>query len=224
MALLPPIDEADLLARAKAIAGHPLASLAADAGVDVPENLKRHKGWVGQLLELALGATASTRPEPDFEHLGVELKTIPVDLTGRPRESTYVCKAALDTIGTTDWSTSLVKKKLNRVLWMPVQADETIPLAERRVGNPLLWTPSTEDEAVFAADYEELVQMIEEGWVESVTAHRGQYLQLRPKGASAKARARGVDDDGAPMRTPPKGFYLRSRFTRALLEREYRLP
>ncbi len=221
MEVRPPLSEAELLARADAIAGRTLAFLATRLDRDVPPDLTRHKGWVGNLVEDALGAWARTRPEPDFPRLGIELKTLPIDAAGKPRESTFVCKAALADVGGSTWATSTVAKKLRRVLWVPVEADKATPLAERRVGTPLLWSPSADQEAILEADFEELAQLIEEGWVASVTAHRGRYLQLRPKGASAASRARGIDEHGAPIATPPRGFYLRRTFTAALLAERF---
>lgn len=87
----PPIDEAELLLRVRAIAGQTLGQLAAKLGITVPADLQRDKGWQGQLLEAALGATASTLPAPDFMELGIELKSIPINRQGHPTESTYVC-------------------------------------------------------------------------------------------------------------------------------------
>lgn len=221
MEVRPPLSEAELLTRAETIAGRTLAFLASRLVRDLPPDLTRHKGWVGHLIEDTLGARAGTRPEPDFPRLGIELKTIPIDLDGKPRESTFVCKAALADVGATTWATSTVRKKLARVLWIPVEADQSIALADRRVGTPMLWSPSPEHERVLEADFEELAQLIEEGWIGSVTAHRGRYLQLRPKGASAASRARGIDEHGAPMATPPRGFYLRRSFTAALLAERF---
>lgn len=220
----PPSDEAELFTRAKRLAGWPLASIAAGLGRPVPPSLERAKGWVGQVLEEALGATASTRPEPDFVTLGVELKTIPVDRFGQPRESTFVCTAPLLRVGRTPWPASPVAAKLRRVLWIPVEAEPSLTIAERRVGHPLLWSPSEAEEAVLRDDWEELAELIERGFVESVTAHRGQVLQVRPKAADAKARTWAADAEGDPMRTLPRGFYLRRRFTAELLARSFRLP
>lgn len=216
----PPTTEAELLERAHAIAGAPLGLLAAALERPLPD-LRRHKGFVGQLLEAALGATASTRPTPDFEAVGVELKTIPIDTRGAPRESTFVCTATLSEIGGREWTTSQVRKKLTRVLWIPVQAAPEVPAQDRRVGSPLLWSPSEEEEEVLRADWEDLVQLIAAGYVESITAERGTWLQIRPKGANARDRTWGADDEGDPMRTLPRGFYLRRTFTKALLERHF---
>ena len=58
-----PTSEAGLYEAALRLAGYSLAYLAEQAGIAVPANLKREKGWVGQLLEWHLGATAGSKPE-----------------------------------------------------------------------------------------------------------------------------------------------------------------
>ena len=184
-------------------------------------DLRRAKGWVGQLLEKALGADATSRAAPDFMALGVELKTIPIDTNGRPRETTFVCSVPLTEIGSMRWATSRVRAKLARVLWIPVEADHAIQVADRKIGNGLLWSPTAAQEQVLADDWESIAELVGAGYIESVTADRGRYLHMRPKGASAAARRWGTDETGAPARVRPKGFYLRTAFTQALLRQNY---
>jgi len=216
-----PLSEAELMQRAHRVAGLSFRELAAEQGLLVPDSLARAKGWVGQLLEKTLGADASTRSEPDFVALHIELKTVPIDSEGRPRETTFVCSAALTEMGKLTWSTSRVFKKLSRVLWIPVEADSDIPIADRRVGSPLLWSPSPEEEAVLRTDWEAFADRIAAGFVETITASEGQVLHMRPKGANAAAKRWGRDADGAVFQTQPKGFYLRSQFTADLLKRNF---
>jgi DNA mismatch repair protein MutH len=206
-----------LLARAEALAGRTLSEVAGAASVEVPPDLRRKKGWVGQLVERVLGATATSRAVPDFEALGVELKTLPVGGDRVPVESTFVCTIDLVRIGETEWEGSLVKRKLSRVLFVPVEGDRTIPLSSRRIGTPLLWSPSDEEEAALRFDWEELAGLIGRGDVEAITGHLGRNLQVRPKAANARSRRRGLDADGASFAALPRGFYLRSSFTAKLL-------
>ncbi|NIR59038.1 MAG: DNA mismatch repair protein MutH, partial [Gammaproteobacteria bacterium] len=70
------------MARARALAGETLGALAGGAGVAVPTDSRRSKGWAGQLIESHLGATAGSLSEPDFQLIGVELKTLPVSANG----------------------------------------------------------------------------------------------------------------------------------------------
>jgi DNA mismatch repair protein MutH len=220
----PPATEAELLVRARAVSGSTLGDIAAGLGVETPLDQRRAKGFTGLLLERALGATASSRAQPDFEPLGIELKTLPVDLRGRPRESTFVCTIPLTEIGEVEWEQSRVRRKLSRVLWMPIEADPNLTLAARRIGTPLLWSPDPDDERDLRFDWEELAGLIGRGQLESITGHMGRFLQIRPKAASSRARRRGVDRDGAFYSALPRGFYLRPAFTGRILERNYALP
>ena len=211
-----PQSEQELLSRAYAMAGFTLAQLAATAGIPVPRDLRRDKGWTGQLIEWQLGASAGSRPEQDFPDLGIELKTIPIDPQGRPLETTFVCVAPLIGVSGQRWEESNVRNKLSRVLWIPVEGSRDIPVGDRRVGMPLLWSPNEEEEG--------LLDMIVLGAVEQISARHGQVLQLRPKAANSKALTRAIGRNGQPIMTLPRGFYLKIEFTHQLLQRHFALP
>ncbi|MBS2032757.1 MAG: DNA mismatch repair endonuclease MutH [Deltaproteobacteria bacterium] len=219
-----PADEVALLRRARAFSGRRLGDIAAMLGVAVPRDTTSGKGWAGQLVERALGATAGSRPEADFAALGVELKTIPVDAAGRPRESTFVTTLELGLPDERRFLTSRLRKKLARVLWVPVEAAPAAPLPERRLGWAHLWSPSDAEEAVLREDFELLVELCESGLGHRATAHVGKALQLRPKGANSRALGWTVDADGEPIRAAPRAFYLRASFTRQLLAGAWLAP
>ncbi|NLS12247.1 DNA mismatch repair endonuclease MutH [Vibrio sp. SM6] len=219
-----PKSEQELLERAYDIAGLTFQELADEAGLRVPMDLKRDKGWVGQLLEWHLGASAGSKPQQDFAQLGIELKSIPIGHNGRPLETTFVCVAPLTGIHGLDWALSHVRNKLSKVLWIPVEGEREIPLAERRVGMPLLWTPSPEQEAVLRQDWEELMEMIAFGQFDKITARHGEALHLRPKAANSRALTEAYNANGKPIKTLPRGFYLRTQFTEQILAEQYALP
>lgn len=224
MTVSPPRTEQELLGRAQDLAGLTLSELAATFGVDVPPDLRRAKGFVGNLVERALGATAGSRALPDFPELAIELKTLPVDRSGVPLESTFVCTIPLTEIGDVEWAESRVRRKLAQVLWVPVEGERTIAVGARRLGQPLLYRLGAEDEAELRRDWEELAGLIGRGHVESLTGHLGRCLQIRPKAASSRSRRVGIDAEGVPFSALPKGFYLRPSFTGALLQRHFALP
>ncbi|MCC6645891.1 MAG: DNA mismatch repair protein MutH [Polyangiaceae bacterium] len=208
----PPRDTAELRARAAALEGLDVEALAARLGRTVGGPAVRTKGKVGELLERALGATAGTSSEPDFVELGVELKTIPVRPDGRVRESTFVSAFSLAHVDEMEWETSAVRRKLARVLWVPiVHADR------RTIGRATLWSPGPEDERTLAADFDELIGRIAIGGIEGVDARVGEALQLRPKAADGTKRAVALGPDGERIASVPLGFYLRARFTERLL-------
>ncbi|QYJ83419.1 DNA mismatch repair endonuclease MutH [Shewanella aegiceratis] len=219
--ILPPESLDELMQRAQEMAGLTLGQLAELHNVAVPSNLKRDKGWIGQLIELELGATAGSKPEQDFLHLGVELKTIPVDESGKPLETTYVTVAPLMNINGLRWQESLVYHKLQRVLWIPVEGIRHKPIGERRIGSPILWTPSEEEMAQIRQDWEEIMELIALGKVEQITARHGEVLQLRPKGANSRALTQSIAQDGQVKLTNPRGFYLKIPFTQQILSRYF---
>lgn len=221
--LTPPKSEAELFQQAQRVAGYTLGDLSACAGIHTPKDLKRDKGWIGVFLELWLGASAGSKPEQDFANLGIELKTIPVDSFARPLETTFVCVAPLTGNSGVVWETSHVHHKLKRVLWIPVEGERHIPLADRHVGSPLLWSPSEEEERQLRLDWEDLMDLIVLGQVERITARHGEVLQLRPKAANSRALTEAIGADGSPILTLPRGFYLKKNFTAALLARHFTL-
>lgn len=218
-----PATLAELLSRSNALAGLTLGQLAAQIQLPVPQNLQKDKGWVGQLLEQILGASAGSKAEPDFPHLGVELKTLPIDQQGKPLESTYVCVAPLTGVAGQQWHESWVCQKLQRVLWVPILAERSIPLAERMVGTAFLWQPSPEQQRALQQDWEELMEQITLGGIATIRGAQGKILQLRPKAANSKALTAAVGAKGEPIRTLPRGFYLKAGFTAALLHQQFQL-
>lgn len=217
----PPQTEHELMVRARALAGHTLGELAAVAGIEVPGSQRRAKGWVGQLLEICLGAKAGNRSVPDFEELGVELKTLPVDRTGKPRETTYLCTVDLTEVEGLEWETSRARQKLARVLFVPVLAEPEIALGARFVGMPVLWSPNAAQERALRADWMGHMDVIGRGLVDTITARDGQFLQIRPKAAHSGKLTWSEDDRGEAIMTLPRGFYLRAGFTAEILRNHF---
>ncbi|WP_253306272.1 DNA mismatch repair endonuclease MutH [unidentified bacterial endosymbiont] len=217
LARVSPDNERQLYQRACALTGHRLDTLAARAGFMVPNTMRHTKGWAGLLLEQTLGASSGSKPQQDFPQLGIELKTVPVDEREQPLESTFVCVAPLIGNSGLSWSNSLVRHKLQRVLWIPIVGRRGYLWTERRIGIPRLWSPTVQQERQLQTDWEELMDHIVLGDIAQISAHRGEVLQLRPKAANSRARTAAVDHQGRPISTLPLGFYLRTAFTAQLL-------
>jgi DNA mismatch repair protein MutH len=211
----PPSSVQDLVSRAKALAGVRVADLASRVAFVVDGDPVRTKGKTGELLERALGATGSGA-QMDFPELEVEMKTVPLE-SGKPAESTFVCALSLMDAERAEWSSSWVRKKLSRVLWVPVHERETI-------GEAVLWTPSEEQEAALKNDFDEIVGRIAIGDIEDLSAHVGEYMQLRPKAATGSVRTSAPGRDGELVSTVPRGFYLRAKFVGAVLRDVRALP
>lgn len=209
--------EAELVSRCRSIEGLTFLQLASLLGVTIPVNPVQRKGWAGQAIEHALGTTAGNQSLPDFHELGIELKTIPVNHLGKPAESTFITTIPLLTVHQQTWETSQCFAKLKRVLWIPVEGDSAIDFQSRRIGSGIIWSPSEAEEQVLAQDWSELTFMIGTGKLSEIDSTMGEYLQVRPKAATAKSLCYGLDDEGNKIQTLPRGFYLRSRFTLGII-------
>lgn len=207
----------DLMRRADALRGKTLSAILASLGLAASHDPLRTKGSAGETMERALGATGGSTRVHDFPELGVELKTIPINVDGTPLESTYVCTLAVNDAETQEWETSWVRAKLARVLWVPTIGAHGLAWQERTVGTPLLWEPTDAQEDVLRGDFDDVVGLIGIGRIEELTAHRGRWLQVRPKAKDGSVRTMAYGADNEAIATVPRGFYLRARFTGALL-------
>lgn len=220
--ITPPDTEKELLSRCQAIAGRTLEDLVSSYHQPLPTSLHYSKGFIGQLIEWHLGAQNSNQPSPDFPKLGIELKTLPLNANGQPRESTYVCTAPVSIeANRSHWATSRVREKLLKVLWVPVEADPNLPLSKRRIGMPLLWNLDKSTEAILKEDWEELSSLLQMGQITELSGRRGTYLQIRPKAAHSHILVPTTNDEGESIMINPKGFYLRTLLTQKILDQHY---
>lgn len=212
-----PKTEKELIDRANLMQNKTLLELATELNCNLPENLKHNKGWVGQLVESYLGADAGNQSLPDFIHLDIELKTIPVNDEGYPLETTFISFAPLLPETGLTWEKSAVYQKLKKTIWVPIQGNKEIPLAHKKIGQPILHSLTEIENQQLKTDWLELTEMIALGHVQQIKAHYGQYLQIRPKAANGKALTQAINEDGDLIYTRPRGFYVRKNFTSQLL-------
>ncbi|MEY3013927.1 MAG: Methyl-directed mismatch repair protein [Pseudomonadota bacterium] len=214
-----PPDVEALLALARSLAGLSVGEIAEALGIAPPPCASSGKGWTGELLERALGASAGNDAQPDFPELGVELKTVPLRGEGMPAESTWVTRVPLEPAAARlPFEASAVGAKLQHVLWVPIEARREQWL-QRRIGIARLWQPTAEEAAILRRDYDDLMGMVLAGRVDEIDARLGDALQVRPKGRDRSERARVVGADGHMTWTGARGFYLRARFVRRVLDR-----
>jgi DNA mismatch repair protein MutH len=211
-----PQSLSELRLRAEALAGHTIGALARALHSPVPTSNLRSKGFIGQLVERALGADPKAGPTPDFSGLGVELKTIPVNRQGRPTETTFCCSIKMSHADQEVWENSRLKLRLTRVLWVPVESSKSGPLSDRQIGRPVLWSPSSDQLEVLASDWDHLMGAIGSGRGGTLSAREGEVLHVRPKAANASVRTVAPGAQGMEM-TLPLGFYLRVPFTASIL-------
>lgn len=200
------------------LTGKTIAQLADEYNLTVPNEVSKRKGFLGLIIEKALGTTAGTRALPDFVELGIELKTLPISANQRVSESTFITTISLQTLNQETFETSTCYKKLNHILWIPVEGDKLIHYPDRRIGRGFFWKPSLDDLEILKRDWTELTDLIRMGQINAISSHLGEYLQVRPKGQDAKSLCNAYGEEGEVIKTLPRGFYLRAAFTNKIYE------
>lgn len=119
------------------------------------------------------------------------------------------------------WQTSNVRNKLQCVLWIPVEGERDIAPANRMIGSPILWRPTLQQDTALRHDWEELMERIALGNIESVSARIGELMQLRPKAANGSVLTNAIGPNGQTIKTRPRGFYLRKEFTKQILQNAF---
>ncbi len=219
----PPQTIDELIDRADRLAGKTIGEVANNLGIKVPDSLKIKKGWQGQFLEQCLGADSGNLSQPDFSLLGVELKTLPIDLNGKVEESTYVCVLNLIEHQLLQWPQSAVCKKLNHVLWVPIAKQPGKTTLDSCIATPFLWQPTLEETAVLKSDWENVMNLVSMGQVDRLNARLGEILQVRPKAAHSRAITKAYGANGQLIDTLPRGFYLRAAFTQKILNEHLKI-
>ncbi|MCR5536240.1 MAG: DNA mismatch repair endonuclease MutH [Succinivibrio sp.] len=214
----PPEDFSTLKQRIEGILGRSVAELAKRYQLKVPTSSLKGKGFTGELIEICLGASAQSSPLPDFPHLGVELKTMPISSNFTPLESTFITYAPLMHTAGLKFEESSLYKKLKRVLWIFVLAPRSSPLSERKIVGYRFWTPDPQTLRQIQADFEEIYELINCGRIDEISAQLGEIIQLRPKAANGRALTEALGPEGDVIATRPRGFYMRASFTRQLLQ------
>jgi len=214
-----------VLKKAEDLRGYSLKELSDYLNIHAPKSrsMVHSKGLPGQIAELLLGATAKSKPMPDFPELGLELKTLPIDIDGNILETTYVCTAPLlakADKANFEFEQSTVYKKLQTVLWLPIIVldNNKTSFDNRIIGDAFIWRPSEMQYNLLKTDWLELTEMLLLGQAEQLTSHYGKILQIRPKAANSTAITDSIDSEGNKISTLPRGFYLRTSFTKELYQ------
>lgn len=221
----------NILIKAKSLQGYNLEDLHNYLNISSPKSIIKSKGHTGQLIELLLGASATSKPIPDFPELGLEIKTLPIDNNHKVLETTYVCTApVLSNLNNKNYKNnfifeeSVVYKKLNLVLWVPIiynyknKIQNSNIYTNRIIGQSFIWHPSIKELNLIKTDWIELTEMLILGQADKVSSHYGEVLQIRPKAANSNSITTSTDMEGNKIKTLPRGYYLRTSFTQRIYD------
>lgn len=214
--LPPPQKWSILLDRCDKLVGKTIATIADKLQLTVPDNLKNNRGWIGNLLELALGAEAGSKPIQDFVNLGIELKSVAINHKGEVNNDIFVSSLPINSFMLQTWHTSHLLYKLKRILFVPIEQIKEIPLANRRIGRARLWTPTAYELSQLQQDWQDILDIITEGDFNAIKNNVGKILCVKVKALNAKQSNSFIDTEGFTSKIPPLSFYLRKDFVNSI--------
>ncbi|MBA3363504.1 MAG: hypothetical protein H0T07_03755, partial [Actinobacteria bacterium] len=145
-------SEGEILAKAAELEGRLLGSIpgarftAATGGAGRAE--------AGHAIESHFGIPKNPSPLPDFPRAGIELKAVPLRLTGRGlgvKERTVISIIDYMTMPEQTWATASVRKKL-KILFVFFEHFDQQPKSMFPIREILLWEPDLRTDALLRAD------------------------------------------------------------------------
>lgn len=214
-----PIDYQELYHRLDNILGQNVTSLAQMLNIKLDHNNTKIKGYLGQMLELYLGADGSNKADVDFSNLDLELKTISTDENLKPLESPFICSCKLFALDQIDFYQSLLYRKVKKILFVLISGKKHEYLGNKIIKAYFIFTPNAKQLAIIKQDYDELMHYICTGRCNEINATLGTIIQMRPKAANGQIVTSYLDANGTLSYTRPRGFYMRRAFIEHLCQK-----
>jgi DNA mismatch repair endonuclease MutH len=172
------------------VVGVPFKELAPQIGVPFPRDPRRRKAAGGEVVEVLLRIARNSIPSPDLEHLGTEVKSLPLNTLSTPREWTKICAFNLrSTQEQPDFLRSGVFGKLRSVLFVPIAKVDNDNPDFWHLRPPFLWMPTVEQLERFERDYTLIHDAaVAEDWTR-LTGAPGEHLTLNTSDGTTRGKA-----------------------------------
>lgn len=196
----------EIAERARSLVGRTLIELYPSAPM-VPSS-PATKGVVGRIYEAYFDIPQNSIAGPDFPGAGIELKSVPILLTGseaRAKERISVGMIDFDRLRVEVWDTASVRKKLDCMLlifygWQPLQ-----PIARFKTLAAGVWSPDAETWRAVEADWHTIRSHVAAG-------RRGEVSEslTRVLGAATKGPGHGSISRAWSLKQPFVGWIFRT--------------
>ena len=180
----------------------------------------KDKGKFGSILERGYyRIEKNNENKPDFEELGIELKTTPMVRTTkkkyRPKERLSL--NMIDYCGLIEkgFEGSLLKKNRELLVVFYLHDDQLV-VEDRRILKVVLWTFSEEDIRVIEEDWNTIANMVLEGRAHEISCGQTYYLEAAPKGAGG---GKGMKKQPySEIKAKPRAFALKQCYVQKIWE------
>ena len=199
-------DAAEIQARAASLIGKRLLELQPTLAPMVPSS-PATKGVVGRIYEACFDIPQNSRPGPDFEGAAVELKSVPILISGseaRAKERISVGMIDFEGLALETWATAHARHKLQRLLLIFYRWEPFRPIASFQTLAAGIWSPDAESWSGMKADWELIRGLAAAGRRQDVSESLTRLL-----GAATKGPGHGSVSRAWSLKQPFVGWIYR---------------
>lgn len=171
----------------------------------------------GHAIESHFGIPKNPSPLPDFPGAGIELKAVPLRLTGRGlgvKERTVVSIIDYMALPEQTWTTASVRKKL-KILFVFFEHIDEQPKSMFPIREILLWEPDARIDALLRADWERVFAKVRQGRAHELSESDGSIMGPCTKSATGLSRRPQPFSD---QLAKPRAWALKPSFTWSLFQ------
>ncbi|QJC38313.1 hypothetical protein GJU04_02070 [Enterobacteriaceae endosymbiont of Donacia marginata] len=215
-------NENILFLRAKLITGYYIIDIARWLNYKISDNTKKDKGIIGKLIEFYLiGKKKNNLSNQDIPYLGIEIKTITINLNNKSINNSFICSLPLVNKNLFYFYKSKLYNKLSKILWIPIIIKNiNTPILKRRIGKPFFWIPTIDDKIKLNYDWSNLIKLLILGKIKNINSYNGYILLIKNKGKK-KSFTKTINNLGKTISVPPKALYFKKNFLNSLLKNNY---
>ncbi len=196
--------------------GRPLDAISSVSDLLSPSSSST-KGVVGRVIEDYFGIERNSRAEPDFVGAGIELKSVPIQLTkveARAKERVSLGMIDWASLTTETWATAKARHKLERLMlvfyeWSPLRPMGYFPILAAGI-----WTPDPLTIKAIEHDWEMIRQLELDGRRSEVSESLTTLL-----GACTKGPGHGSISRAWSLKQPFVGWIYRSMVSSVVVAR-----
>ncbi|QJC34282.1 hypothetical protein GJT94_02070 [Enterobacteriaceae endosymbiont of Donacia cinerea] len=213
-------NENILFLRAKLIKGYHIIDILRWLDYKISNNFKKDKGIIGKLIEFYLtGKKQNNVLNQDIPNLGIEIKTITIDINNKIINDSFICSLSLINKNNLIFYKSKLDNKLSKILWIPIIIKNiNTPILRRRIGNPFFWIPSINEKKKLNYDWNNLIKLLILGKIKYINYYNGYILLVKNKG-NKKQLTKTINNIGEIISIIPKALYFKKKFLYSLIKK-----
>ncbi|QJC35036.1 MutH/Sau3AI family endonuclease [Enterobacteriaceae endosymbiont of Donacia piscatrix] len=213
------LNENILFLRAKLITGYYIIDLIKWLNYPVNNNSIKDKGIIGKLIEYYLtGEKKNNKLNQDIPYLGIEIKTITINLKKKVLNDCFICSFPLLIKNNLSFYKKKLNKKISKILWVPIITNNiNTYVFNKQIGDPFFWKPSFNDKVKLNNDWNNLIKLLIIGQLKKINYYNGDILLVKNKN-SKKKLTRTIDQNGKFLYIYPKAFYIKKKYLNKLFK------